>query len=130
VDDDRDSADTLAHLLRLGGHQVDTAHNGQAALEAAKTNVPDIVLLDLGLPGIDGLEVARRLRSDQGLTNAFLVAMTGYGQDEIRRRTLEAGFNAHLVKPLNIDELHAVVNQYRPSFSQLDGWKAPIRFLE
>ena len=99
VDDNVDSAESLALLLTMSGHKVRTAHDGPAALEAAEAFRPEAVLLDIGLPGMDGYEVARRLRQQAGLNNTFLVAVTGYGQDEDRRRAEEAGFDAHLVKP-------------------------------
>jgi signal transduction histidine kinase/CheY-like chemotaxis protein len=106
VDDNVDSAETLALLLRLGGHQVETAYSGRTALESARLNRPEIVMLDIGMPGMDGLEVARRLRDELGLKDVVLVAMTGYGQDEDRRRSQIAGFNSHLVKPVDLDRLN------------------------
>jgi signal transduction histidine kinase/ActR/RegA family two-component response regulator len=119
VDDNVDSAESLALLLRVTGHEVRTAHNGPAALETAQAFAPEIVLLDIGLPRMDGLEVARRMRQDLGLTNALLVAMTGYGQDEDRRRSQEAGFNAHLVKPVDLDELNEFLEHYLATSSRL-----------
>ena len=106
VDDNVDSAESLAMLLRLLGHEVRTACDGPTALEAARAQPPEILLLDIGLPGMNGLEVARRLRQELGLTDALLVALTGYGMEEDKRRSLEAGFNAHLVKPVDLDALH------------------------
>jgi two-component system CheB/CheR fusion protein len=99
VDDNVDSAESLGMLLRVQGHEVCTAHDGPAAVEAARSFGPEVVLLDLGLPGMDGYEVARRLRRQPGLESVLLVALTGYGQDEDRRKTMEAGFDAHLTKP-------------------------------
>jgi CheY-like chemotaxis protein len=109
VDDDKDAAESLAVLLRLVGHEVLLAHSGPAALDAAQEQAPDVVLLDIGLPNMDGLEVARRLRQDMGLTKVLLVALTGYGQEDIRSRTQEAGFNAHLVKPVDLDALQGLL---------------------
>ncbi|HLJ91893.1 MAG TPA: ATP-binding protein [Gemmataceae bacterium] len=109
VDDNKDAAQSLALLLKLCGQDVRTANDGPAALEIARTYVPEIVLLDIGLPHMDGLEVARRLRHDLGLKDTLLVALTGYGQEEDRRRSEEAGFNAHLVKPLDLHELHKLL---------------------
>jgi CheY-like chemotaxis protein len=86
-------------MLRITGHEVHTAHDGPAALAAAHRFRPEVVLLDIGLPGMSGYEVARRLRQDVGTGGVMLVAMTGYGQDEDRRRAREAGFDHHLVKP-------------------------------
>jgi signal transduction histidine kinase/ActR/RegA family two-component response regulator len=99
VDDNRDAADSLALLLRLQGHEVRVAHDGPAALELAKTSRPDLVFLDIGMPGMDGYEVARRFRKTPGLEKVVLAALTGWGQQEDRRRTTEAGFDHHLVKP-------------------------------
>jgi len=109
VDDNIDSASSLAAMLRLLGHEVRTAHDGVAALEIAESCSPEVVLLDIGLPRINGLEVARRLRGALHLEDALLVAMTGYGQDSDRRRSQEAGFDAHLVKPIDLDQLQAML---------------------
>ncbi len=100
VDDNRDAADSLAMLLRLQGHEVRVAHDGPAALEMVKGYCPALVFLDIGMPGMDGYEVARRLRQQPGLENVRLAALTGWGQQEDRRRTAEAGFDHHLVKPV------------------------------
>jgi PAS domain S-box-containing protein len=105
VDDNVDGAATLSILLKQAGHEVQTAHNGMTALEIARQWPPQIVLLDIAMPQMSGLEVARRLRGDLGLTDVMLVAMTGFGQDEDRHRSQEAGFNAHMVKPLDLDAL-------------------------
>lgn len=108
VDDNQDAADSLAILLRMKGHEVEVAHDGPSALEAAATFRPRLVLLDLGMSGMDGFEVARRLRGQPGADGVRLAALTGWGQQEDRRRTLEAGFDHHLVKPVEsrkLDEL-------------------------
>ncbi len=109
VDNNQDTADTLALLLRHVGHEVRTAYDGPAALDLARARPPEVVLLDIGMPGMDGLEVARRLRQDLGLKQALLVALTGYGQEEDRRRSREAGFNAHLVKPADMRALERLL---------------------
>ncbi len=101
VDDNRDSADGLATLLSLEGHHVTTAHDGPSALEKAHRFLPDIVLLDIGLPGMDGYEVARRMRASPDLRTSRLVAVTGYGGEADRLRSEEAGFYDHLVKPVD-----------------------------
>jgi PAS domain S-box-containing protein len=102
VDDNRDSADMLAMLLQFAGHETFAAHDGLAAVEAAATLDPDVVLLDIGLPVLNGYEAARRIREQQGQKRrSLLVALTGWGQDEDRRRSEEAGFDAHLVKPVD-----------------------------
>jgi signal transduction histidine kinase/CheY-like chemotaxis protein len=114
VDDNLDAAESLACVLRLTGHDVRTAHDGPGALEAARARPPQVVLLDIDLPGMSGLEVARRMREDPGLKNVLLVALTGYGQDEARLRSQEAGFNAHLVKPVDLDALQALLAHAAP----------------
>jgi CheY-like chemotaxis protein len=109
VDDNVDAAQSLAMVLSLEGHEVQAVHDGRAALRAAAAAVPEIVLLDIGLPYVDGYEVARQLREQFGKEKLVLVAMTGYGQDEDRRRSQEAGFNAHLVKPVDWDALRQLL---------------------
>jgi signal transduction histidine kinase len=100
VEDNIDAAESLATLLRLWNHDVSVVHDGRLALEAAREQQPEVVLLDIGLPGLDGYQVARRLRDEIGLDHALLVAMTGYGQPEDRRRSQEAGIQYHFVKPV------------------------------
>lgn len=108
VDDNQDSADTMAELFRVWGHEVRTAHDGPAALEQARSFRPHVVLLDVGMPGMDGYELARRLRAE-GLAGDLLVSITGYGQEEDRRRAQEAGFHHHLTKPVNPETLQRLV---------------------
>lgn len=99
VDDQHFIADQMTSLLRAYGHEVQTAYDGPSALRAAPGFRPDVVLLDIGLPGMDGYEVARRLRQEEAPRDTVLVAMTGYGQEDDRRRSREAGFDHHLLKP-------------------------------
>ena len=99
VDDNKDAANSFAMLLRLQGHEVRVAHSGPAALEMTKASSPDVVFLDIGMPGMDGYEVARRMRQQPGLEKVVLAALTGWGQQEDRRRSAQAGFDHHLVKP-------------------------------
>ncbi len=99
VDDNVDTVATLAMLVQESGHEVRTAYDGSSVVEAALEYRPHVVLLDIGLPGLDGFEVAKRLRQQHALQNLVLVAMTGYGTDGDRRRSQEAGFDHHLVKP-------------------------------
>jgi PAS domain S-box-containing protein len=101
VDDNVDAAESLAGFLELVGHDVLVAYEGDTALREAREKRPDVVLLDIGLPGTDGYEVARALRREPGLAGALLIAVTGYGREEDRRRSREAGFDHHLVKPLD-----------------------------
>jgi PAS domain S-box-containing protein len=108
VDDNRDAADSLAEMLRLQGHEVRVANDGPAGLELLEGYRPEMVFLDIGMPKMDGYEVARRLRRVPGLEHVRLAALTGWGQPEDRRRTAEAGFDHHLVKPVEpktLDEL-------------------------
>ena len=109
VDDNQDAASTLAMLLKLQGHEVQMAHSGPAALEMVKRSAPDVVFLDIGMPDMDGYEVARRIRQEPGLERIVLAALTGWGQQEDRRRTAEAGFDHHLVKPPEPSALNAVL---------------------
>ncbi len=101
VDDNQDSAESLALLLRLAGHLVETAHNGETALDVADRFQPDAILLDLGMPGLNGYEVCERIRAMPWGRAVLLVAQTGWGQAQDRARTLEAGFDAHLTKPID-----------------------------
>ncbi|HEY0790737.1 MAG TPA: PAS domain-containing protein [Chthoniobacterales bacterium] len=105
VDDNVDSAHGTARLLRRRGHEVQMAHDGPSALGMARAFLPEFVLLDIGLPGMDGYQVASRLRSEHGLDKVVIIAVTGYGQDEDQRRSRAAGFDHHLVKPIDHDAL-------------------------
>jgi CheY-like chemotaxis protein/two-component sensor histidine kinase len=111
VDDNRDAAEMLTMMLRLDGHEVRVAHDGLAALREARVWPPEVVLLDIGLPGMNGYEVAHHLLHDGMTGHPLLVAMTGYGQDEDRRRSREAGFSHHLVKPVDPQELRRLLSQ-------------------
>jgi signal transduction histidine kinase/CheY-like chemotaxis protein len=113
VDDNRDAATSLAMLLRLEGHEVQTAHDGMSALELAKSYGPELILLDIGMPGMDGYEVARRIRQQPKLENVVLAALTGWGQEGDRQRTAEAGFDHHLVKPVEPAVLQKLVAQLK-----------------
>jgi PAS domain S-box-containing protein len=114
VDDNRDSADTLAMLLRLLGHDVRTAYEGRQALAVAGAYQPDLVLLDIGLPGLNGYEVAAQLRAMPRMGRAVLVALTGYGSEEDRRQARAAGFNQHMVKPVDLDALRELLASLAP----------------
>jgi len=111
VEDNVDTAETLVTLLELLGHEVHVAHDGRAALELAHAKAPRVLLVDIGLPGMDGYEVARRARADPRLQGAILFALTGYGRDEDRKTALAAGFDGHLVKPVTVEALEEVVAQ-------------------
>jgi signal transduction histidine kinase len=105
ADDNADALETLATVLELGGHEVFSAANGSLALESAERHLPEVALLDIGMPLLDGYEVARRIRAQAWGKRITLVALTGWGQDSDRRRSQEAGFDSHLVKPLDLDKL-------------------------
>ncbi|MBV8805945.1 MAG: response regulator, partial [Sinobacteraceae bacterium] len=105
ADDNSDALESLATLLELGGHEVFSASNGALALESAERYLPDVALLDIGMPKLDGYEVARRIRAQPWGRRITLVALTGWGQESDRRRSGEAGFDSHLVKPLDLDKL-------------------------
>jgi len=109
VDDNVDAANSIAKILGLFGHAVRCAHDGPAALSVANEFLPDVVVLDIGLPGMDGYEVARRLRASEKFAKSVLVALTGYGQQGDRSRAQEAGFDQHLTKPADPELLHRVV---------------------
>jgi CheY-like chemotaxis protein len=108
VDDSVDSADTLAELLKIWGHEVRVAHDGPGAVAAARDFRPDVVLLDIGLPGMDGFAVAQKLK-DEGIAVRMLVALTGYGEQHHRERSEKAGFHHHLVKPVDPDALKKLI---------------------
>jgi PAS domain S-box-containing protein len=110
VDDNVDGARSLEKLLKMLGHEVAVTHDGYAALDEARRFRPDIVILDIGLPGMNGYEVARHLRKMPEMRDMLLVAMTGWGKDEDRRKSMEAGFNAHLVKPVELPDLQALLS--------------------
>jgi two-component system CheB/CheR fusion protein len=101
VEDNLDSVHSMTLLLRDMGHQVEFAINGYAALDIARRMRPDIVFLDLGLPGMDGFELCQRLKSEVGLEGVRVIVVSGYAQDEYRRRSAEAGCELHLVKPVS-----------------------------
>jgi CheY-like chemotaxis protein len=109
ADDNRDALDSLATLLQCDGHEVHTAGDGAEALEVAAGCHPDVVLLDIGMPKLDGYEVARRIRAEPWGKKAVLIALTGWGQDEDRRRSREVGFDSHLVKPLDPEALSTLL---------------------
>ena len=109
VDDNRDAAESLALLLALDGHDTRAVFTPEDALRCVSEQAFDVMLLDIGLPGMDGYEVARRTRGMQGLERMRLIALTGYGQAEDRQRALDAGFDAHLVKPVEPERLQQVL---------------------
>jgi CheY-like chemotaxis protein len=109
VDDNQDAAVSLATLLRLQGHDVRVVHDGVAAIAQASSFLPHMVFLDLGMPDMDGYEVARVIRQQRGLEKVVLAALTGWGQESDRQRTAAAGFDHHLVKPVEPATLNTLL---------------------
>jgi two-component system CheB/CheR fusion protein len=113
VDDDIDACTTLAEILESLGHEVRTAHDGASAIDLATAFVPEVVLCDIGLPDLDGYQVARRLRAQPVTSAARLIALTGYGQDSDRKNAERAGFDLHLAKPIRLETLTAALGTPR-----------------
>lgn len=113
ADDNADAAESLGLLLKMEGHCVHLAHQGEQALELANQVRPDVAVLDIGMPLMDGFEVARQLRSQPWSQSMFIVALTGWGHQEDRRRSKEAGFDEHFTKPLDPMVLVRRVNEIR-----------------
>jgi PAS domain S-box-containing protein len=113
VDDNRDAASSLALLLQIAGHETSRAHDGPSALEAAEKERPEVILLDIGLPTLNGYEVCRRIRAQPWGASVVLIALTGWGQEEDRRRSHEAGFDGHVVKPVEYAELMTLLDRLR-----------------
>src|SRR5471032_2668571 len=105
ADDNRDAADALRALLEMEGYEAEAAYDGQAALEAVMRAVPDLIVMDLGMPGMDGYDAARAIRQQAGAEDVLMIALTGWGQSDARNRTIEAGFDHHLIKPVDVDEI-------------------------
>ena len=112
MDDNQDAAETLAAMMSLEGHTVATAFDGPTALAEAERFQPQLVLLDIGMPGMNGYEVARELRAREATKSTVIVALTGYGQPEDRARAAEAGFTDHLTKPIIAEKLLALVKAH------------------
>ena len=111
VDDDVDAVEAIGELLRDYGHEVATAHDGPQALDSARLHRPEIVLLDIGMPEMNGYEVAKRIRVELGLGDALLIALTGYGEDHHRRLAREAGFDLHVTKPVDASRLEELLKR-------------------
>ena len=109
ADDNVDAAVSLAELLKLSGHDVHIAHDGLAAVKAAETFQPDVIVLDIGMPALNGYEAARRIRSQGANGDVLLIALTGYGQDSDKSRAKEAGFDLHVVKPVDIAKIEEIL---------------------
>src|SRR5262249_30603710 len=114
VDDNKDAAMALSVLLRLSGHETEVAHDGLQAVEVAEMFQPEIILLDIGLPKWKGYDACRRIREQTWGKNMLIVAVTGWGQEEDRRKAQEAGFDFHMVKPVNYKTLMAILAEKQP----------------
>jgi CheY-like chemotaxis protein len=114
VDDNKDAADSLAMLLRITGNEVHSAYDGLEAVGAVAAFQPEVVLMDIALPKLNGYEAARRIREQQRGRDTLLVALTGWGQDDDRRRSREAGFDQHMVKPVDPVELQDLLRRLDP----------------
>ncbi len=114
ADDNAAAADTLAELLSLFGNEVQVVHDGQAALKTFSAWRPDVILLDIGMPGMDGYEVARRVRQQMASRKVMLIALTGWGQEKDRKLAREAGFDYYLLKPVDLQALQALMAAPQP----------------
>jgi len=111
IDDNVDLANGLARLLRILGHHVQVAYDGPSGLDKAKELNPEFILLDIGLPGMDGYQAAAHIRREEGTKSAMIVAISGYGEEEDRRRAEQAGFNHYLVKPIAFEDLIEILSK-------------------
>jgi PAS domain S-box-containing protein len=118
IDDNRDSADSCTEVLRLLGNEVESAYDGASGIAAARRFHPHMILLDLAMPGMDGYQVRQRLLGQAGTADTYLVAMTGFGNEDDKKRTRDAGFDAHLTKPVELDALMSLLNEARTRFGK------------
>jgi len=112
ADDNRDSADSLAILLQLDGHEVRVAYSGEDALAMGTRFRPQLMLIDLSMPGMDGYSLARQIRANEWGSAVILVAVTGLGEEDVQRKTRDNGFDHHLVKPVEISSLQSLLKEY------------------
>ncbi|HEY0061419.1 MAG TPA: response regulator, partial [Telluria sp.] len=110
VDDNRDAADSLQALFEMENCNVATAYDGYEAVQAVDDTMPDMIVMDLGMPSMDGYEAARRIRRKPGSKDVLMIALTGWGQSDARQRTIEAGFDHHLIKPVDFDEIRRLAD--------------------
>ncbi len=126
VDDNSDAADMLALLLEQLGHTTRVAHDAVEALAAIADLTPELAVLDIGLPGMDGYELARQLRANPITQNTRLIALSGYGQDSDKEQSAQAGFDAHLVKPIAFGDLRAVIEQLTRGVTRTTDGSLPV----
>jgi DNA-binding response OmpR family regulator len=119
VDDNKDAADTLAMMLQLAGHEVRVAHGGSAALAVAHSFRPEVAILDIGMPDMNGYELATALRGQSWAAGIYLIALTGWGQEGDRQRAREAGFDQHMTKPLDPEALDSFLASMDVRYLQL-----------
>jgi CheY-like chemotaxis protein len=112
ADDNRDAADTMGMLLELGGHEAIIAHSGNQALQLGREHRPDVVILDIGMPDLNGYDVARTARNEEWGKSAYLIALTGWGQAEDKERARLAGFDRHLTKPVDPDLVEEILKEH------------------
>jgi CheY-like chemotaxis protein len=112
ADDNRDAADTMGMLLEFGGHEVIIAHSGNQALQLGRDHRPDVVILDIGMPDLNGYDVARTARNEDWGKSAYLIALTGWGQAEDKERARMAGFDRHLTKPVDPDLVEEILKEH------------------
>ncbi|MGZ8291373.1 MAG: response regulator [Telluria sp.] len=110
VDDNRDAADSLQALFEMDNCEVATAYDGYEALQAVEQGMPDVIVMDLGMPSMDGYEAARLIRRQAGGASILMIALTGWSQNDARQRTMEAGFDHHLIKPVSFDDIRKLAN--------------------
>ncbi len=111
VDDTTDSADMLGFMVRMAGHEVAVVYDAYTAIDTARSWLPDVVFMDIGMPDVDGYELARRLRALPELAQTHLVATTGFGADDDKQRGREAGFQEYLVKPIDVDQVEGLLER-------------------
>jgi CheY-like chemotaxis protein len=119
AEDNRDAAEAMSMLLELLGHQVRVVHDGAGAVEAARADTPDVALIDIGLPKLNGYEVAQRLRQLPSADRTVLIALTGYGNESEKKRAFSAGFHFHLTKPVDLERLEGLLAEHIVSLRDL-----------
>jgi CheY-like chemotaxis protein len=128
VDDNRDAADSLARLIQSFGHDVRAVYDGFTALDETTSFQPDMALVDIGMPGIDGYETVRQLRERRGNVHLIVVAVTAWARDEDKHRAYESGFDLHIPKPMTVETLRELLRLLDPTHEELDGARSEQRW--